>query len=421
MKYFWVILFFVLFAKSINVYNVRTSFSNDQEGNPFLIIGYQTMNKSSTNLQYGSKSRYYIERLTGFSRSYDPQSGWNHFIKLPYLKFENVFYRVGEIGDWSKEYVLKNLKSGNDQKFSFVVLGDYGIDNSRDTTKTLISFNNQNKYEFVLHAGDISYANDYEDYERVWNTWFEDVQPVISNIPWQVSVGNHEVSCRTAYCINATEDFVDFKYKFEMAGNESGSNTNMFYSFNYQNVHFISISTETDYPNSPENYGNKKDQLEWLENDLKNANLPLNRQKRPFVIVYGHRPIYTGNEEKGGQPKGYSKELQISFESLFKRYNVDIFFAGHVHNYQRNYPIYNNTVVSNEYNNPNATIYIISGAAGQKEGLEKVRKANWLAHGEEEWGFGIVDVISNNQLVWTFYSSKTEKVLDKVVINKSNI
>lgn len=33
---------------------------------------------------------------------------------------------------------------------------------------------------------------------------------------------------------------------------ESGSGTNMWYSFDFGSAHFISIDTETDYPHSPE-------------------------------------------------------------------------------------------------------------------------------------------------------------------------
>ena len=42
---------------------------------------------------------------------------------------------------------------------------------------------------------------------------------------------------------------------------ESGSNTNMWYSFDYANVHFVSIDTETDYPKAPFNVSDFGDQL----------------------------------------------------------------------------------------------------------------------------------------------------------------
>ena len=54
------------------------------------------------------------------------------------------------------------------------------------------------------------------------------------------------------------------------------------YSYDYGMVHFIMISTEHDL--SP---GSR--QYVWLEQDLENVN----RSKTPWVILGGHRPMYT--------------------------------------------------------------------------------------------------------------------------------
>ena len=54
------------------------------------------------------------------------------------------------------------------------------------------------------------------------------------------------------------------------------------YSYDYGLVHFIMMSTEHDM-------GNGSKQYTWLENDLKNVN----RAKTPWIIIAGHRPMYT--------------------------------------------------------------------------------------------------------------------------------
>ena len=53
-------------------------------------------------------------------------------------------------------------------------------------------------------------------------------------------------------------------------------------------VHFIMISTEHDLSSSSRQYL-------WLEEDLKN----INRLKTPWVIIGGHRPMYTSEDDLG--------------------------------------------------------------------------------------------------------------------------
>lgn len=64
----------------------------------------------------------------------------------------------------------------------------------------------------------------------------------------------------------------------------------MWYSFDIAKAHFIAYSTEVYFTDGP-----VQDQLDWLTNDLKEANKPENRAKRPWIIAFGHRPMYCSN------------------------------------------------------------------------------------------------------------------------------
>ena len=38
-------------------------------------------------------------------------------------------------------------------------------------------------------------------------------------------------------------------------------------------------------------------QYDWLQQDLAEANKPENRTLRPWIIVFGHRPMYCSNAD----------------------------------------------------------------------------------------------------------------------------
>ena len=53
------------------------------------------------------------------------------------------------------------------------------------------------------------------------------------------------------------------------------------------------------------------------------------RAKRPWIIVSGHRPIYTPDFiNPDGSPSGEAKNLQDAIEGLMHKYGVDIYFCG---------------------------------------------------------------------------------------------
>lgn len=76
-----------------------------------------------------------------------------------------------------------------------------------------------------------------------------------------------------------------------------------------------------------------------------------------------------------------------AFEPLFHKYNVDIFFDGHVHllsmvcskqnqvhGYERNYAVFDSQV-DTSYTNSQGTIHILSGSGGNVEGMDP-----WIAY-----------------------------------------
>ena len=98
----------------------------------------------------------------------------------------------------------------------------------------------------------------------------------------------------------------------------------------------MNIDTETDFPGAPLDQvagknGGFGDQLAWVEADLAQAAADRAAGKVTWVLVGGHRPIYSRNcAASSGDPTGDCKALQAAFEPLFLKYGVDLYFAGHV-------------------------------------------------------------------------------------------
>lgn len=134
---------------------------------------------------------------------------------------------------------------------------------------------------------------------------------------------------------------------------------NWFYSYNVGPMHIISISTEI--------YFSQKylipAQQKWLISDLETANQ--NRTLAPWIIVHGHRNMYCSST-CGHFCTSDADVLKSYLEDIFFEYGVDFHFAGHEHNYERMYDIYQNK--SNQLTvNMTSTTYIVTGAPGTCE------------------------------------------------------
>ncbi len=81
---------------------------------------------------------------------------------------------------------------------------------------------------------------------------------------------------------------MSYETRFKMP--KTSDNTH--YTFTLGEALFIGISTEVYFESEVSDLDASQNQKEWLERVLFEANKPQNRARHPWIIVYGHRPLY---------------------------------------------------------------------------------------------------------------------------------
>ena len=157
--------------------------------------------------------------------------------------------------------------------------------------------------------------------------------------------GNHE----------SQFNFAGYLNWYTMPSTQSGSTSPFWFSFDYLGIHFLSFSTEHPFDQN-------STQFAWIKQDLIKANS--NRDQVPWIIVYGHRPLYCTSVVCSERCETEAPVYRSYLEDLLYKQKVDVVMAGHDHNYERTYPIYKLQATQKNYNNPKAPVYIVNGAAG---------------------------------------------------------
>ena len=157
------------------------------------------------------------------------------------------------------------------------------------------------------------------------------------------------------------------------------------------------------------------DQLSWLEADLKNAH---EDSAVDWIVVVGHRPIYQSIEDLDDWPVNTVKKCRTVFEPLFHQYGVDLYVGAHKHYYERIAPAFEGKA------DPDGTVQVINGAAGNNEGVDKgkgngglVVASNYVSNGFCELSAESNDLnVSNVVLRLRYVLSTNGTVFDEIAL-----
>jgi len=186
-----------------------------------------------------------------------------HRVKIFSLEPSTKYwYHCGSNYGWSNLFYFNTPPATENWSPQFAMFGDMGNENAQSLPR-LQEEVERKMYDAILHVGDFAYDMNDDD-GRVGDEFMRQIESIAAYVPYMVCVGNHE----SAY------NFSNYKYRFSVPGSEN----NLMYSFDLGPIHFIAVSSEFYYYLS---YGIKQivKQYNWLENDLRIANLPENRKK----------------------------------------------------------------------------------------------------------------------------------------------
>lgn len=404
-------------------------------------------------------------QIGGYTQPDDDIHRYYHHVITPTLTpHQRYWYKPGYNAS-IYSFTARNLKTStpsptkhghphSNEVTRILAYGDLGVANSKETMQRIKAITNTTNadsastaIDFILHFGDIAYADDYDEvfppwnprYAEIYDEWADSMESVMSAIPYMVSPGNHEQTCHSwsdFRCHSSLENFTVYRNYFRMPSaehhEEGGGVMNMWWSMNYKNIHILTISTETDYPGSPDqgHYHNDfvnpeagpfGDQMEFVRRDLKAAHENPNIS---WIIVNGHRPYYTSahNWRHPDWPPQTPFLMRESFEHLFYEYNVDLYVSGHIHGYERLWPMHKEKVTTKDYLNPLSTVYFVAGMAGNKEGHEvDVPLKNYTAvWNNKDYGVSTMTIMNDTHLLWQFIGATQGKVLDEVWIKKGH-
>ncbi len=355
---------------------------------PYLQVATPTSIRIRWRTSAASNSRIYygLSPTSLFSQFNDPSSITEHNVQItgltPNTKY---YYAIGSstallMGD-DENYFITPPVTGTIKPTRVWVTGDFGSGtvNSDGVRNAYQNYTADTYTDCWLWLGDNAYSNgtevEYTNY--VFNYRYESMFKKTCAWP---SPGNHDYAqsgYQSAASLGTSVHYFTAFTTPQLA--EAGgiaSNTPKYYSYNYGNIHFISLDSygALNTAGSP--------MYNWLQNDL-----TANTQK--WTIVYFHHAPYS----KGSHDSDTEIELvnmRTNIVPLLESFKVDLVLAGHSHSYERSFLIRNhfgdestfataNKVSGTSGTNPTpyiksntnsfiGTVYAVVGCSGQTVG-----------------------------------------------------
>ncbi|KAL5201042.1 hypothetical protein ABZP36_035396 [Zizania latifolia] len=345
-------------------------------------------------------------------------------------------YQIGhELPDgtiaWGKSSGFRASPSpGQASLQRIVVFGDMGLGQS-DGSNELAGFQpgaqvttdrlvkDLPNYDAVFHIGDLSYANGFL---AQWDQFTAQIEPIASKVPYMVSSGNHERTYQdTGGFYNGNDSHGECGVPAETYFYAPAENRGKFwYAADYGMFRFCVGDTEHDWRPGSEQHA-------FLDRCFAAAD----RKHQPWLVFAAHRPLGYSSNDYYAREGSFSEPMGRTLQSLWQKHRVDLAIYGHVHNYERTCPVYENTCTaaaaasaedrpSSSYSGVlGGTIHVVAGTGGAKlRSYAGGEWPQWSVARNESFGYVKLTARDHSELCFEFIHSDDGAVLDAFTITR---
>lgn len=385
MKILWSLILVLLCGTASSQVITRGPYLQNTTSNA-VTIRWRTDIATNTKAEVGpSTSSYTISSTDGTATT-------EHEIRVTGLSPDTkYFYRIGTIGTvlegTANNFFRTSPPASTKRKIKVAVFGDCGKNANNNQTMSLQAYRNYvgaDPAELMLLLGDNAYTDGFDwEYQ---NNFFNAYGPtILKNHNLFPAPGNHDYA---GLDLRQADKNIAYYDIFTMPKNGEGggvaSNTESYYSFNWGNIHFMSLDsygfeTAAKY----RLYDTMSPQVNWIK-----ADLAANTSK--WTVVYWHHAPHTMSSHNS-DIEDELIAIRQNFIRILERYGVDLIMCGHSHAYERSYflngyygtePTFNVnshalTTSSGKYDGSDdscpyvkttsdkrGTVYMVSGSAG---------------------------------------------------------